>query len=340
MCAFVKATRMFGRRFLVILCLCGSLVPDLNAGTYALLDGTSVNGDPISYNENGVVIGSATSPRISWEKFTQESLKKLAAEARSPRDAAFISPFLEEVVQAEAKRKQIEVKQPDRVELPAKGTGIFAMFGSPVGLAIIGVLLLASLYAGYEIAAFREHPASIVCAASIILPFIGPLAFLFIRRGTFRSTPLDEPQPAVGEAPAVAAPSAAPPPQAAYAPPPPPRSSRPHTVKLKSQQEEAPAPAPASALPEPVAFEKGEFTFNRRFFETKTPGFFRMIPAESEKDLVLVITAVRGHFVGRRIMKITATELFLQTFKGDVTADEMIPFGEIQRVEIRHRDTL
>ncbi len=85
--------------------------------------------------------------------------------------------------------------------------------------------------------------------------------------------------------------------------------------------------APATpAFPEPIVSARGDFSFNRRFFETKFPGFFRAIRAEAEKDLVLLFKTSRGEFIGRRITNITPNELYLQVFINDVTADEMIPF--------------
>jgi hypothetical protein len=97
---------------------------------------------------------------------------------------------------------------------------------------------------------------------------------------------------------------------------------------------------PKAALPEPIVFQKADYSFNRRFFETKFAGFFRVIPSEAEKDLVLVITSSRGEFVGRRITKITAGDLCLQVFNKDASADEMIPFLEIMEVQIRHKDSV
>ena len=89
-----------------------------------------------------------------------------------------------------------------------------------------------------------------------------------------------------------------------------------------------------------MTFKKGEFTFNRRFFETKMPGFFRVVPSEADRDKVVVIRAVRGEFTGRRITNINQTELYLQVFKDSATADEMIPFSEILEVQLKHKDTL
>ena len=97
---------------------------------------------------------------------------------------------------------------------------------------------------------------------------------------------------------------------------------------------------PAAALPEPIVFQRGEFSFNRRFFETKFTGFFRVIPTEAEKDLVLVVKASRGQFTGSRISRITPNELYLQVVNNNVSADEMIPFAEIAEVQVRHKDSL
>ena len=97
------------------------------------------------------------------------------------------------------------------------------------------------------------------------------------------------------------------------------------------------APA-APSLPEPVIFRRGEFSFNRRFFETKLAGFFRLVPSEADKDMVVYIKASRGEFTGRRIVRITPSELFLQVFNNNATADEMIPFTEVLEVQVRHKD--
>lgn len=68
------------------------------------------------------------------------------------------------------------------------------------------------------------------------------------------------------------------------------------------------------------------------------PGFFRIVPTEADKDMVLYIKSARGEFVGKRIPKITQNDLTLLTFKDQATAEEMIPFTEIYEVQIRHKD--
>lgn len=70
------------------------------------------------------------------------------------------------------------------------------------------------------------------------------------------------------------------------------------------------------------------------------PGFFRVVPGEAEKDMVLLVKAARGEFTGKRITNVTQNELYLQVFKNDATHDEMIPFTEIQEVRIQHKDAI
>jgi hypothetical protein len=349
----------------------------VQAGTYTLNNGQTVSGDPISYDQNGVIIGSAVSARISWTKFSQESLKQLVAEARRPEDAEFIKPHLEETRQEQKAQKEIVVKQPERVELPKGRKGLFAALGTPLGFTIFLILYAANLYAAYEIAIYRKLPLAIPCGVSAGVPLIGPIIFLAIPPRLLGMVPEEaavvEMESAVpAEAPAQSQTADAPPasapataPAAGTAAPvqrtPAPSPHAPKTFKLRTQHLVAAAPpsaggpvsppvpqipaiepivAPAAPvnLPPVAAFKRGEFTFNRRFFETKAPGFFRVVPSEADKDLVLYIKAARGEFVGKRISKISQTELHLLTFKEEVTAEEMIPFTEIYEVEIRHKD--
>jgi len=100
----------------------------------------------------------------------------------------------------------------------------------------------------------------------------------------------------------------------------------------------APPAREAVQLPAPVVYARGEFSFNRRFFETKLAGFFRLVPSPSEADLRIHLKSARGDFVGRRITRITPAELYLQVGNEGATADEMIPFADIFEVQVRHKD--
>jgi hypothetical protein len=94
----------------------------------------------------------------------------------------------------------------------------------------------------------------------------------------------------------------------------------------------------ASNLPASTKFQRGQFTFNRRFFETKFPGFFGVVRRDAERDMVLVIKSARGEYIGQRISRIAANDLHLQVQKGAVSEEVMIPFQDIQEIVLKHKD--
>ena len=325
------------------------------AGIYKLTDGQTLSGEPISFNDEGVVLreGGDIKPRASWATFTQESLKQLLAEAKTRKEAAFIEPFIEELRQEKARQKEIILKPVPRVERPAGRTGLLLILTSPIGLVLFFVLYLANIYAAYEIAIFRRQPRAVVCVSAAAVPLFGPLICLFLPAHVLAMPP----EPAtVYETPTLSLESSAapdvsdsaettqPPSAPAYIPPPPPSQPSSHprpTVSLPTGAPIAPTP-PAVSVPAATSkhaiYQRGQFTFNRRFFETKVPGFFRVVPSETDRDLLLFIKSSRGEFLGKRITSITQTELVLQIFKENVTADEMIPFNEIQEVQVQPKD--
>src|ERR1700734_2139099 len=76
------------------LCLCGWLAT-ASAETYQMTDGTSVTGDIISLNDDGVIFHTPDdkyTPRISWTQFSQDALKTLA---KNPKAAPYAQPFIE-----------------------------------------------------------------------------------------------------------------------------------------------------------------------------------------------------------------------------------------------------
>jgi hypothetical protein len=304
------------------------------ADTYTLTDGTRINGEPISVNENGVVFHSADGtdiPRVAWDNLTQESIRLLVTKVKTPRDRALIEPLVEEPQQAKAERKEITVHPIEPPVRPKTGLGVTAVFGSPVGLTILLVLYCATIFAAFEVAVYRRRPKAMVCGLAAI-PFLGVLSpIIFISLPTIKGqseAEIDSAQTRFVET--------APPSDAATAAPP-------EDIPGASQAQAAPAavytpPPVAAALPEPTVFRRGEFSFNRRFFETKLAGFFRLVPGEAEKDLVVLIKSSRGNFIGKRITNITPAELYLQVFHDNATADEMIPFIEVLEVQIRHKD--
>ena len=333
---------------LIFFCwLLGLLLPAAYAGVYKLADGQLLSGDPISYNETGLIVrlsDGSVSSRTAWSEFTQEALKEILAEAKTSKDRSFVEPLIEETITKEKKRKEIAIKVVEPPARPTGSLGIFAGFSSPVFLLMFFVIYLANIYAGFEIAFYKNLQPLLVCGVAAVAPFVGPIVFLCLRgnpdpmQGELYAPapPAPEPTEQVPVQPVSAAVAGAAAPRAVVETNPlaPPPGTTAHPG-LRIAHEE---PAPVAAVPAPVVFSRGEFSFNRRFFETKLAGFFRVVPAEAEKDMVIAIKSLRGDFVGKRISRVTQTELFLQVFKEDATHDEMIPFTEVQEVKIQHKD--
>jgi hypothetical protein len=321
------------RIVITLICWMAMIAALATAGTFPLTDGTKIVGSPESITDNGVVFqleNGDYSPRTGWDKFTPEALKELMAEAKKDSERALLEPMVENLPQEVAKRKEIVIKSIQPPDRPKHGGGIFALFASPVGWVILLVLYGANLFAAYEVSVYRRQPLARVCGLAAI-PFFGVLSPII-----YGAMPTQIPPPEILETEPAPEAAAAGPEGAVVAGAPAPAPE----TWAGADEAAPPAAAPAAVLPEPVVFQRREFSFNRRFFETKFAGFFRVIPSEAEKDLVLVIKAARGEFVGRRISRITPNELYLEVVKNNVSEDEMIPLLEIAEVQIRHKDTV
>ncbi|MGI8965144.1 MAG: hypothetical protein ACR2H1_03535, partial [Limisphaerales bacterium] len=266
------------------------LAENIQSGTYTLTDGKTLAGDPIAADENGVVLKSSSGvflPRASWIKFSADSLKKISAE--KPQFAQFINPLLEEELPPPVEKKEMTIKPVERPERPTHGIGLFAIFLSPLGWIIFLILYAANIYAAYEIAAFKNEPARLVCGVAAVAPLIGPIIFLclpskYIVHAPAETAPSEsettvENPEAISEENVVVeetTPPIAPvsmQPQTPAAPAVVERPKLQPTLKLAAHE----PPAPIAAAPPVVTFRRGEFSFNRRFFETKMPGFFRIV---------------------------------------------------------------
>ncbi len=334
------------------------------ADTFQLNDGSTVTGDIISANDNGLRLklpDGSYSDVVSWTKFSQDDLKKLK---KDPKMEPFVSPFIEETEEQRLQKTEVTVIQPHRLKHPA-ATGLFgAMLSSTVGLFVIMLLYGAGIYAAYEVALFRRRPPGLVCglAAVPVLGFLSPVLFLALP--TLAGEDLEEdyePEPAMAPPPpsfavpgmppsapsparpgTASIPSARPPaaggPKPASASIPLPESSPEETSSLKFPTTQ-PAAAQKPQLPPPQIFQRGAFMFNRRFFETKFPGFFGVTRREADKDMLLIIKSARGEYSADRISRISANDFYIQVRKGPATEEVMIPFTEVQEVRLKHKDS-
>ena len=83
------------RKILFLFCLgLGLLSLVSRAETLALTDGTSLTGDIVKFDDNGLMLrttGDAYAT-VPWAKFSQDALKQLAA---NPKIKLLVEPFIE-----------------------------------------------------------------------------------------------------------------------------------------------------------------------------------------------------------------------------------------------------
>jgi hypothetical protein len=309
-------------RFSIVVMFCVLLATAAHAQTQSvtlhLTDGQTVAGEVVQINENGILLRQADGQpgsRIPWTKLSQADLKELQD---NPKATKFVEPFIEVTQEDIMKKTEVEVKPFPKLERPAGHSLIGGLFGSVVGVFTVLILYAGNIYAAYEISVFRAQPVGLVCGVAAVAPLIGPIIFLSMpTRLRHKEQPL---QPAVEEY--VAQDEAA----AAIA-----------AEQAAATEQVAQAPAQPVGPPPPKVFARGQFTFNRRFFETQLPGFFAVSRPEAEKDTVLTFKTTRGTFVVQRISRISANDITLQVQKGHASEDNIVPFIEVQEVQLQRQ---
>lgn len=321
------------RRFQFIclgLWFCGWLIATARADTFQLNEGRTLTGEIVagSANDAGLQfrLADGSYERVAWTSFSQVDLKKLAEDGKL---AAFVEPFIEVSQEERLKRTQVKINEVPRLERPAKGSLLGAMFSSSVGAFALLLLYAANIYAAYEISIFRARPFALVCGVSAVLPLIGPVLFLALPAPV---KPDEEDEARTVEA--APAQTFNVPRAAAGGSPDEPGGEAQHPGGLRISHAET---ATGEKFKTQV-FQRGAFTFNRRFFETKFPGFFGVVRRESEKDLVMTIKSARGVYICYRVSRIAANDVHVQVQKGHASEEVMIPFSEIQEIELKQRE--
>ena len=301
----------------------GGLLLAAGADTFQLTDGTPVSGDIVKYDDNGVLIrtpGDAYT-NVTWTRFSQDALKQLA---QNPKIKPFVKPFILPPAQQRPK-EEIKVQEVSRLEEPPKASLFAALFSSSVGLVVMFLIYGANLYAAMEIAIFRARPIGMVIGVAAVLPVLGPVIFLSMPT---QAGPATE-TAAEAEAETMARPGVAPAPTLVQ----PPAGIR---IASSSWQQ---TPSTATEKPAPQIYRRGQFMFNRRFFETKFPAFFSLVRREGDKDMVLLVKTPRGQYEAHRITRIAANDMHIEVMHGAARQEVMVPFGEIQEIHFKHKDT-
>ena len=311
---------------LIIAAIALSLVAAFSAlaDSYTLTDGKAVSGEMVSFSARGIILklpdGKYADP-VAWEKFTQDDLKKISE--KYPKTVSFVEPLIVETMEEKRAKTAIEVKTNfAMLERPARGSLVGGLLSSGLGFLLCLLIYAANIYAGYEVAIYRAQPPVLVVGLSAIAPIVVPIIFLSMPTKMPQAPQEEwaedgqlEGEAAGGEGMGefvVAEQEGA----------------------LKMQSAEAAAPA----HPETQVFARGQFTFNRRFIETKFSGFFTAVKRAGDKNMVLVIKSARGTYTVDRIPRISANELYAQVMKGHASEEVMIPFLEIQEIQLKHKD--
>lgn len=294
----------------------GGWLTAAGADTFGLTDGTAITGDIVMFNDSGVTLRTITDSytNVVWPKFSQDALKQLG---KNPKARAFVEPFIE--TPPKPKATEIQVHDVSRLELPPRESLFAALLSSSVGFVILLVVYAANIYAGYEIAIVRARPIGLVMGLAAVLPILGPILFLSLP--VHKEAPPEETQPQA-EAQSFTVPGAAAPVAEGAA-----------TTGIRAATATA-----KGGHPEAQIFQRGQYMFNRRFFETKFAAFFSVVRRPAEKDLVLVIKTGRAQLVAQRITRIAANEAHFEVVQGGGRQEIMVPFADIQEIQLKHKD--
>lgn len=319
---------------LLALWICGFMAA-IGAEQYLMADGTTISGEIVTVDANGVMIKTgpdAYTDKLPWLKFSQDGLKKLAD---NPKAKPFAEPFIEP--SQESAKKEIKINDVPRLPNPPAENLFAALFTSSVGIVLIFLIYAANIFAGYEIAVFRVRPIGMGIGLAAVVPVLGPVILLLMPTQP-QAAPVEEipvaaeppPEPHRFTVPGVAAPVAEPEPVAA--PPPPPQE---HIEIVASGFSGAPPPKPANEQTE--IFQRGQFMFNRRFFETKFAGFFGIARAEADRGKVLLVKTPGSLLTVERISRIGANDVHLEVVQGGDRQEIMVPFADIQQIQLKQR---
>jgi len=311
--------------------LCWLFAGPVGALTFEYTDGTKTEGEIVRPTAKSLQIRTPDNKyvEIEWGKLSQTSLvelQKIAEESRNTRLLENVEPYIEIPEDEIIKRTEVTIKPVPRLERPAKGSLLGSMFKSSVGIVCLLLLYAANIYAGYEIATIRAYAPAVVCGVAAVAPVIGPVVFLCLP--TKMDSHHEEEEfidagetgtPSAGYAvPGETVPGTGMPPEAATATTPGHRAS--------------------GAVPQTQVFKRGQFTFNRRFVETKFASFFGAVRRGPDKEMVLLVKSARGEFIANRITRVAANDMHIEALKGSGVQEIQIPFAEIQELHLKHRD--
>ena len=312
----------------MLVCLCvgtGSLPA---AETYGLADGTAVTGEIGTVNVSGVKIrvsDEKTTDIILWTQFSQAGLQTLA---KNPKIRPMVEPFMElPPVERVHSPDNIRIQEVKHLERPARQSLLGALVASSVGKFLLFLIYLANLYAAFEVAACRARPLPVVMGLSAVLPYVGPAIFYFLPTLQQPEQTLSE-YAAEAQAPGAPAETPADPNTPAPAPA---AAEAPHLEGIQILA----VSAAASQAPADQVFKRGQFTFNRRFIETKFAGFITPVRSEADQKLDFFVKLPQGVFLVQRISNLGLNDLRFEILQDDQPQEILAPFADILEITIK-----
>lgn len=299
--------------------LMGWMAGTVHAQTYYVFEygDQTLEARIVKYSDAGVEVVPRPGGKahlIRWAHMSQDTLKRLQSDKIGREYAKhFIDPPPQAAPKA-SNKVEIVIKPVPRMTRYASGS----LFASPITWFVLLLFYAGNIYAGYEIAMFRSRNKAMVAGICAAAPVIGPILFLCM--------PTKQEEVVVDETADVEAP--------------------PEVLAIPPTPEQIAAEAAAAAeaadtgpkLPPTAVYQRGQTTFNRRFFETKLAGYLKVVPGEAEKDMLLEFKSSRGDYVGKRFARISPNDITLLVFKGEASQEVTIPFNEIMEVKVRHKD--
>jgi hypothetical protein len=309
--------------YLLALALVCSSVLNALAESYKMEDGSTLAGEPLwaTVSEAGLKmkLADGTYDTVAWGRFAQEELKKFLEqpdERLRKKLTEFVEPFIIITAEEKAAMTDVPIKQPARLSRPEQASLLGSLFGSGVGWLLVLLVWGANIYAGFEIALFRARNPWMVAGIAAV-----PLAGV-ISNMVWLSMPTHipkEPEPTPEELAEAEA------------------QMPTFKVPLEGEAEaaEAAAAGHAPGAPKDEVFQRGKFTFNRRFIETKFASFFGAVRRGDQKHQVLVIKTPKMEVMADRITRVTATDMHVNAIRG-ASGEVSIGFNEIQQITLKH----
>lgn len=296
--------------------------------TIKLEDGTTISGEVTasSYNKDGVMVkmdDGKWSRRVPWKLLSKETVNRLYNTSKLAKP--FIPEFLiekpvEERKMEKREARKINITMPeDRLERPVVKSKMGAIFGTPVILILAFLAYASNIYAGYELAVYKNRPVALVCGLAAVLPILGNVIFYAVPPAPTKSQDDYEAESA--------AKAAAPAPEIAL-----------HSTSGRTEEQATEEQVVASAFPPPTIYKRGQFIFNRRFFESKFNAYFKSTLDEADRDNVVIIRTSRGEFMGQRFARLAPNDITFVTGVGGSHQDVVIQFQEVSEIIIKHKD--